>query len=176
MDYREKKTIGIAVLLRVEIVCIDCHDIHHWGRTTKLFEAGTITAERYNHLRKHFRKVNRCRQEVFDNHIVRSARVWVKRSKKRWKVDWGDFAPAVAEAKAARDAWAARNPDHDDPFNVTPGDHVPARCPECGAAGAPTAIEAERDHMSEGQEADYDAGLWGFAFCRACQSHVFWQV
>lgn len=30
--YREKKTIGLAVLLRVEIVCIDCHDVHHWGR------------------------------------------------------------------------------------------------------------------------------------------------
>src|SRR5688500_5160974 len=48
-DYRERRTRGTAVLLRVEIVCVDCHDIHHWGRTTKLFEAGTITAERYNH-------------------------------------------------------------------------------------------------------------------------------
>jgi len=175
-DYREKKTVGTVVLLRVEIVCGDCHDIHHWGRRTKLFEAGTITAERYNHLKKHFRKVNHCRQEVFDNHFRLSARVWMTRSKKRWKVDWGDFAPAVAEAKAARDAWAARNSDHDDCFVVTPGHHMPDRCSECGAAGTLTAIAAERDDMSEGQEADYDAGLWGFAFCGACRSNVFWQV
>src|SRR5712691_8837412 len=26
--YREKSTVGTAMLLRVEIVCIDCHDIH----------------------------------------------------------------------------------------------------------------------------------------------------
>jgi hypothetical protein len=111
-EYREKKTVGTAVLLRVEIVCIDCHDIHHWGRTTKLFQAGTITGDRYGFLRKHFRKVNGCRQQVFDDHALRSARVWLKRSKKRWKIDWGDFKPAVAEAKAAREAWAARNPDY----------------------------------------------------------------
>jgi hypothetical protein len=107
-EYREKKTVGTAVLLRVEIVCIDCHDIHHWGRTTKLFQAGTITSDRYGFLRKHFRKVNRCRQQVLDDHERRSVRVWLKRSKKRWKVDWSDFESAVADAKAAREAWAVR--------------------------------------------------------------------
>jgi hypothetical protein len=106
--YREKKTVGTALLLRVEIVCIDCHDIHHWGRTTKLFQSGVITGNRYGLLRKHFRKVNGCRQQVFDDHALRSARIWLKRSRKRWKIDWGDFKPALVEAKAARDAWAAR--------------------------------------------------------------------
>src|SRR5260370_15023545 len=109
-DYQEKKTVGTATLLRVDIICIDCHDIHHWGRTTNLFKAGIISPERYGHLRKHFRKVNRCRQAVFDDHFLRSARVWSRRSKKRWKVDWGDFESGVAEAKAAREASAARNP------------------------------------------------------------------
>src|SRR5258708_4922258 len=80
-EYREKKTIGTAVLLRVEIICIDCHDINHWGRTSKLFEDGIITANRYRLLRRHFRKVNGCRQQVFDNHFLRSARVWLRRSK-----------------------------------------------------------------------------------------------
>jgi hypothetical protein len=178
-EYREKKTVGTALLLRVEIVCIDCHDIHHWGRTTKLFEAGVISRDRYGFLRKHFRKVNRCRQHVFDNHFIQSARVWSRRSKKRWKVDWGSYGPAIAEAKAGREAWAARNPDREsraDAFNVGPGHHAPSRCPECGATGTLTAIDADTEDMSEGQEADYDAGLWGFAFCRACKSNVFWQV
>jgi hypothetical protein len=109
--YREKKTVGTAVLLRVEIVCIDCHDIHHWGRTTKLFRAGVITGDRYRFLRRHFRKVNGCCQQVFDGHAIRSARIWLNRSKKKWKIDWGDFKPALAEAKAAREARAARSPN-----------------------------------------------------------------
>lgn len=178
-QYREKKTVGTAMLLCVDIVCIDCHDIHHWGRTTKLFEAGAITGERYGSLIKHFCKVNRCRQQVFEDHALRSARVWLKRSKKRWKIDWGDFEPVVVEAKAAREAWAARNRNHpsqDDPFDAHPGHHMRNCCPECGAVGTLSSIEANRDEMSEGQEADYDQGMWGFAFCRACQSNVFWQV
>jgi len=52
---------------------------------------------------------------------------------------------------------------------------MPSRCPECGAAGKLTAIETDQD-MSEGEEAEYEAGMWGFAFCRACQSNVFWQL
>jgi hypothetical protein len=175
-DYREKKTIRTAVLLNVEIVCVDCHDIHHWGRTRKLFEDGKITAERYKHLRRHFRTVNDCSQEVFDKHFLQSARLWEQRSKKEWKIDWGAFALLVAEAKAARDAWAERNPGHDDYFGPDPGHHVPGRCPDCGTIGKLTPVEADRDQMSEGEEAEYEAGTWGFAFCEACQSNVFWQV
>jgi hypothetical protein len=174
-EYRGKKTVGTALLLRIEIVCVDCHDICHWGRTTKLFEAGTITNERHNHLRKHFRKINRCRQEVFDKHFLLSARTWLRRSKKRWRVDWGDFAPLVAEAKVSRDAWAVRHADQNDSFEDALGRHVPDRCPQCGAIGTLKATVAQTDQMSEGEEADYDAELWGFAFCRACSSNIFWQ-
>jgi len=175
-DYREKKTVGSVVLLRVEIVCVDCHDIHHWARTTKLFEAGKITADRYKHLRKHFRAVNGCRQEVFDQHFLQSARIWEKRSSKQWKIEWVHFAPLVEEARAARSAWAERNPDHVDCFNPVSGHHMLGRCPQCGTAGKLMPIEADQDQMSEGEEAEYEAGMWGFAFCHACQSNVFWQV
>lgn len=175
-DYREKKTIGIAVLLRVEIVCVDCHDIHHWARTTKIFEAGNITAERYKYLRRHFRTVNGCRQEAFDDHFRQSARVWEVRYRKHWKIDWGEFALLVEQAKAARSVWTERNPDHDEYFNVGPGHHMPNRCPDCGAVGNLTPIEPDQDQMSEGEEAEYEAGMWGLGFCCACQSNVFWQV
>lgn len=103
-DYREKEKVGTAVLLRIEMVCMDCHDIHHWGRIVVLLAQGAITAERYYHLKKHFRRVNGCRREVFDNHFREARQQWEKRSKKRWKIDWGDYATAVAEAKGARDA------------------------------------------------------------------------
>jgi hypothetical protein len=178
-EYREKKTVGTAVLLRVEIVCVDCHDIHHWARTTKLFKSGDITSDRYNFLRKHFRKINGCRQQVFDDHFLHSLRVWSARSKKKWRVDWGTFKPALAEAKVQREAWAARNPGHAsryDSFNVGPGHYMPSRCPQCGATGTLKLIEIGTEGMTEGQEADHDQGLSGFAFCRACNSNVFWQV
>jgi hypothetical protein len=68
------------------------------------------------------------------------------------------------------------NPDHDDYFDVGPAHHMSAQCPECGAVGKLTKIEADQNQMSEGEEAEYGAGMWGFAFCHACQSTIFWQV
>jgi hypothetical protein len=176
--YREKKTVGTAVLLRVEIVCIDCHDIHHWARTTKLFQNGVITGDRYGFLRRHFRKINGCRQQTFDDHFLRSMRIWSKRSAKTWRVNWGDFKLAVAEAKAAREVWTMRNSDYsqDNSFDIGPGHHLPNRCPQCGASGMLKFIETGTEGMTEGQEADHDQGLSGFAFCHACNSDVFWQV
>jgi hypothetical protein len=94
-------------------------------------------------------------------------------------VDFAEVASAVQDAKAARDVWAARNRDHasqDDPFNIGPGHHLPNRCPECGATGMLKMIETDTEGMTEGQEADYDQGLSGFAYCSACESNVFWQV
>jgi hypothetical protein len=103
--YREKKTVGTAALLRVEIICIDCHDIHHWARTVKLIQAGIVKHSRDMALRKHFRKVNGCHQRDFDNHYLRSLRIWSKRSKKRWRVDWRSFREQVEVAEAARAKW-----------------------------------------------------------------------
>jgi hypothetical protein len=105
--YTERPGISTALLLRVEIVCIDCHDIHHFARTTNLWRAGVITPERYNFLRRHFRKVNRCRQEQFDNHFLQSLRVWDRRSRRKWKVDWGPFQDQITAAGLAREKWAA---------------------------------------------------------------------
>lgn len=177
-DYRENEAAGTAVLLGIEIVCADCHDIHHWGRINKLLLAGDITAERYNHLRKHFRQVNRCRQEVFDRHYSQSLRLWEARSNKVWEIDWGPFKSSVVVAETARDEWAEHNLDHGDYFNITPGHHMPDRCPNCRAIGTltPMNAEAELDQMSEGEEADYEAGVWGYAFCRSCQQTIVWGI
>ena len=169
---------SIAKFLRVEMVCRKCHDVKHWGSTIKLIAEGKITRAGYFGLRKHFRTVNNCRQEDFDRHLKFSLALHQKRSSSKWRIDWGDFEPALAVAKAAREAWAARNPDHashDDSFNVGPDHHMPNRCPQCGATGTLRPIKADAEAMTEGQEADYEAGAWGFAFCRACERNVFWN-
>lgn len=108
--YREKDGVATAVLLKVQIICIDCHDIRHFARTTKLFQAGIIKPERYGALRKHFRKVNGCRQSDFCNHFARELRTWGRRSKKRWTIDWGEFRKQVEAASAARTKWAQSHP------------------------------------------------------------------
>jgi hypothetical protein len=108
--YREKNGAATTVLLKVQIICIDCHDIRHFSRTTKLFRAGIIKPERYGALRKHFRKVNGCRQRDFDDHFVRELRTWASRSKRRWRIDWGGFHKQVETASAARTKWAQTHP------------------------------------------------------------------
>ena len=104
--YRVKNGTATAVFLKVQIICIDCHDIRHFARTTRLFQAGIISPERYGVLRKHFRKVNGCRQPEFDDHFRRVLRTWARRSKRRWRIDWGGFREQVKIAKAARFKWA----------------------------------------------------------------------
>jgi len=177
--YREKGAAGTAKLLRVQIICINCHDICHWGRTSKLFERGRITRDRYLFLRNYFRKVKACRQSVFDAHLAQCARVWLRRDNKQWRVDWGDFAPLVEEAEAARQKWAARKvarTSQDYSPDVGPGHHMRNRCVQCGAIGTLQLLESDIEGMSEGQEADYEAGLSGFAFCRICKATFFWET
>jgi hypothetical protein len=103
---------SVAKLLRVEMVCRKCHDINHWGMTNVLIAMGHIGHAGFIGLRKHFRTVNGCRQKDFDRHIKIGFAVHRRQSAKRWRIDWGDFKPMLAEARAAREAWAARNPSH----------------------------------------------------------------
>lgn len=107
-EYRDRPRVCIAKLVRVEIVCQACHHINHWGRTNQLIWLGVISDEGRLALRKHFRTVNRCLQKDFDRHEKRSFARWKVQSEKKWKVDWGDFQPAITEAKMARRAWAER--------------------------------------------------------------------
>jgi hypothetical protein len=61
-EYRDKKWVGTARLKAVEIICQNCHDIHHWGRTKKLIDRGEVGLKRHNELKRHFRRVNDCTQ------------------------------------------------------------------------------------------------------------------
>jgi hypothetical protein len=107
--YDEKRTVGRATLVKVDAVCRTCHGVSHWGLTTILVADGRMQYETFLLLKRHFRKVNRCLQSDFDRHIKRSFAQHQRRSEKKWKVDWGSYAPLIAEAKAARALWRERN-------------------------------------------------------------------
>jgi len=174
--YREKNAISTALLREVQIVCVDCHDICHWARTTDLFQKGKIDSTRHAALRRHFRKVNNCKQTDFDEYFVRSLRTWSRRSKKHWTIDWGDYEPAVRKAANARAAWETTSSSlqiDDDYHAAGPGHHMPPKCPSCGS-GLLQLIEEDPSEMSEAQEADYTQGVSGSAFCQACGFEFDW--
>ncbi len=62
----------------------------------------------------------------------------------------------------------------DDDFVVGPGDYMPMFCPACHSEHTLIFVEHDPEEMSEGQEADYQAGMFGSAFCRACNQESDW--
>jgi hypothetical protein len=167
--YHDRPNGSVAKLTRIETACTKCHDIIHWGNTCRLVADGKISQRAYLALRRHFRTVNKCLQRDFDRHIEKSVAIAVSRSMKEWKIDWGNFKPAVEAAAHARAAWAA-NPNNESRIDyeiIRPGHHMPTICPRCG--GPLQMIEEDASDMSEGQEADYDASIRGTAVCRRCE-------
>jgi len=114
--YKNGSRGSIAKLVRVEIVCQECHFIKHWGQAQRVASNAGLLA-----LKRHFRKVNRCSEADFDRHITAKISTWKRRSSNpNWKIDWGDFEPAVEEAAAARQKWTARHPQPKRRFGRAP--------------------------------------------------------
>lgn len=51
---------------------------------------------------------------------------------------------------------------------------APQNCPSCHAPRSMTGLDWDNDEMSEGQLADYSAGMYGSALCRACGEVIDW--
>ncbi len=58
--------------------------------------------------------------------------------------------------------------------DVGPGHHMPNECPHCHDVGSLEFIEWDTEDMTEGQFADYMAGLHGSAVCQTCQHEIDW--
>jgi len=64
----------------------------------------------------------------------------------------------------------------EDDVDLGPGHHMPQLCRICHAVNTLILIEYDTEEMSEGQEADYLAGVSGTAFCEACESEFDWGM
>jgi RNase_H superfamily len=64
----------------------------------------------------------------------------------------------------------------DDPFDAGPGHHMPQICPGCHSVATLIFIPYDFDEMSEGQQADYMAGVSGTAYCEACGADCDWGM
>ena len=66
--------------------------------------------------------------------------------------------------------------EREDSIDVGPGDHMPNLCPCCHAMDTLVLIPYDLDEMSDGQQADYLAGVSGTAFYDACEHEFDWGM
>lgn len=93
-SYDDKERI--QRLAGFQCLCVDCHDIKHWGRTVAVAHRDGNT-ERIAILTKHFCEVNSCTIKVFTLHKVEVGDLSQKRNRHKYKVDFGKFRPDLVE-------------------------------------------------------------------------------
>jgi hypothetical protein len=109
--YEEKRKTGVATLIGVEIIRRACHQIHHWGVTTRLAVQGAIPLDEVRRLIRHFCKVNGCKPLDFKRHADEAMVVFQRRSELRWSIDWGEYTDAVRNGGAARPPQSGHSPN-----------------------------------------------------------------
>jgi hypothetical protein len=110
-DYITKGKTGVAKLIRVQIICRPCHQIHHWALTVKLFAQGHIDPDYLDELVDYFCRINSCKPKDFRRHAKEALAVFKKRSDLKWTVDCGPYGRDVERACAARDDLSGRRAD-----------------------------------------------------------------
>ena len=83
----------IQKLVAFKSLCDHCHNIKHWGRTVALVHQGEYSSNYLEKLTQHFCEVNQCSVEDFERHKVEAGDTWLRRSKYKYKLDWGKFSP-----------------------------------------------------------------------------------
>ena len=73
-------------LVGVECCCVDCHDIHHVGRTNAIASKSRIEI-----LKQHYCRVNSCTIIDYLSDKREAFEVWRERSRFYWRIDlsWG---------------------------------------------------------------------------------------
>lgn len=72
----------VQKLTDLKLICQDCHDVKHIGRSMQVYDN-----ERILYLREHFCKVNQCGIKDFDRHLKEEYLAWLRRSNRKWKQD-----------------------------------------------------------------------------------------
>jgi len=84
---------NVQRLVNLQCICVDCHNIKHWGRTVAMLHNGEFTQEYFDSLKRHFCKVNNCSEREMLNYIVEVGMRYAKRSDKKYRIDFGKFEP-----------------------------------------------------------------------------------
>ena len=78
---------NIQSLTEFKTLCEKCHYIKHLGFVNVKTASGELPKYFMNSLIEHFCKVNNCSIKDFREHESKSYQTWLRRSKKKWKID-----------------------------------------------------------------------------------------
>ena len=84
--YNDRKRVQKLSGLR--LLCEKCHWTVHVGQGQ--LEVGG-TGLNYDDIVKHFCKINQCSKRDFNKHYNEARKIWEKRSKYKWKQDFGKY-------------------------------------------------------------------------------------
>lgn len=85
----------IQKLRGLQAVCENCHHVKHIGFVQIQISKNIWPDSMLDDLKKHFIKVNSTTVDVFNNHVKEAFKIWRERSKKEWKIDFGEYTDLV---------------------------------------------------------------------------------
>ena len=86
----------IQYFVGFQCLCVDCHNIKHWGRTVAVAHEEN-NQEIIPYLTFHFCQVNKCSVDAFSLYKVEVGHINQIRNRYRYKVDFGKFRPDLVE-------------------------------------------------------------------------------
>lgn len=86
---------GVQRLVGLGTICNMCHHATHFGLATILAAQGHLDI---NAVVAHFLKVNKCDSDTFEAHLAKARTTWERRSKRKWRLDFGEYAGLVESA------------------------------------------------------------------------------
>lgn len=80
---------NVQKLKRFIALCDLCHNIKHMGFVNVQISRGVWPESFREELAGHFMEVNKVTREAFERCVSEAFALWERRSKKKWKVDFG---------------------------------------------------------------------------------------
>lgn len=102
-EYVTTSSPALARLVGLKLSCWHCHAVEHFGATINMVIAsGELTERAIQDTIDHFCRLNQVGRDEFNVHFAEAKAEWMRLSKLKWKVDWGTFAPIIADAEQKR--------------------------------------------------------------------------
>ncbi len=93
---------NVQKLKGLQAVCDNCHHIKHMGFVNIQISNGAWPESMLDDLTRHFVKVNNVTVHEFNRHLSEASKIWRERSKKEWKIDFGDYKDLVDKYNVKR--------------------------------------------------------------------------
>lgn len=96
-EYDETTEPATARIVGVSLVCWHCHAVEHWGCTNAIATEHNLTRAIEDTI-AHFCRLNGATEDAFKAHAALAQQTWRRRSKRKWRVDYGIFTEWTVKA------------------------------------------------------------------------------